>query len=154
MVFFNNNCFAEEPNFCGEEKNIAFFFPWKIIGKQKMACFQFSFISFVRELFFFAYDTQTKLFPEIPSPLPTPCPPPCFFFFLLLALCCCGIVPKLLRTVFYDQAMSLREERYGKAGYEPTRCDKQSALFPGTFFLAEVCAAFYIRTRYQIVDNI
>lgn len=34
------------------------------------------------------------------------------------------------------QAMDLREERYGKAGYVPT--GKTDSLFPGTFFLAEV----------------
>lgn len=34
------------------------------------------------------------------------------------------------------QAMSLREDRYGKAGYTPSGDTKD--LFPGTYYLAEV----------------
>lgn len=49
---------------------------------------------------------------------------------------CLKTVFGLLFSLTIIQAMGLREQRYGKAGYQPS--GDASALFPGTFYLAEV----------------
>lgn len=43
----------------------------------------------------------------------------------------------------FAQAMDLREQRYGKAGYRPT--GDAGDLFPGTFYLAEVNDKYHRR---------
>lgn len=45
-------------------------------------------------------------------------------------------LPRISASPSGKQAMDLREERYGKAGYQPT--GDAGDLFPGTFYLAEV----------------